>query len=86
MGLDEHTRRQFSDGWLNVRRESVHRQQQLVPLRLDSLLFGCDFAEVKKLADLAPELGQIPVLFGGKIAVHEYIVSRHIYGRPHGRD
>jgi hypothetical protein len=25
-------------------------------------------------------------LFGGKIAVHEYIVSRHIYGRPHGRD
>ena len=45
--------------------EALHRQQQLMLLWLDAVLFCSEFAEVKELSDLPPELGQIAVLFEG---------------------
>ena len=52
-------------------------------LRLDAVLFGRGFTEMKELPDLPPELSQIAVLIKGKvaIAVHMYIVTRYILCR-----
>jgi hypothetical protein len=45
--------------------QALHRQQQLMLLRLNTVLFCSCFAEVKELTDLSPELGKIAVLFEG---------------------
>jgi hypothetical protein len=50
-------------------------------LRLDVVFLRRGFTEMKELADLPPELSQIAVLIERKvaIAVHLYIVTRHIW-------
>jgi hypothetical protein len=54
-------------------------KQQLMLLRLYVMLPCRDVAKVKELPDLPPEVGQITVLIGGKIAIvaHAYIVTRY---------
>ena len=84
--LDKHSRSQFADGRLHALRESVDTQKQLVLLRFESVLPGGYFTEIEELTDLAPEFRQIPILFGGKIIAHIYIVSRYnLVGGPIGR-
>jgi hypothetical protein len=54
-------------------------KQQLMLLRLDVMLLCRGFTEMKELPDLPPELSQIAVLIGRKVAVtaHMYIVPRY---------
>jgi hypothetical protein len=55
--LDEETRCNFPDGRLHVIRQPVDCKEELVLLRLDSVLFRRQFAEVKEATDLTPEFG-----------------------------
>jgi hypothetical protein len=77
--LDKKTRGNFPDSGLYAFGKSLDCEQQLVLLRFDAVFFCQCLAEVKELADLTPELGQIAVLIGGKVAVtaHIYIVTRY---------
>jgi len=62
-------------------RKALDGKQQLMLLRLDVMLLCGGFTEMKELPDLPPELSQIAVLIGGKVAitVHIYIVTRYIW-------
>ena len=60
--LDEQPGGNFPDGRLYALRKAVHRQQQLMLLRLDAVFFRGRFAEMKEPPDLPPELGQVAVL------------------------
>jgi hypothetical protein len=75
--LNEKPRRQFPDRRTRARRKTMHREQQLMLLWLDPGGFRRRLAEMKKLPDLAPELGEIAVLIESQISVHIYIVSRY---------
>jgi len=77
--LDKESRGNLPDGGLYALGKSLDCEQQLVLLRFDVVFFRKSFAEMKELPDLTPELGQIAVLIGGKVAVtaHIYIVSRY---------
>jgi hypothetical protein len=77
--LDKETRGNLPDGGLYALGKSLDCEQQLVLLRFDVVVFRKGFTEMKELADLTPELGQIAVLIGRKVAVtaHIYIVTRH---------
>jgi len=61
---DEKPGRDFADGGLYALRQAVHSEQQLMLLRLDAVFARGRLAEVKKLADLAPELGEVTILAG----------------------
>ncbi len=63
--LNVQARSKFTDGRLYAFWKSVNRQQQLVLLRFETVLFSIPFTEEKKLPDLAAKLGQVAVLFGG---------------------
>jgi hypothetical protein len=77
--LDKKTRGNLPDGGLYALGKSLDCEQQLVLLRFDVVFFCESFAEMKKLADLTPELGQIAILIEGKVdvATHIYIVARY---------
>jgi hypothetical protein len=77
--LDKKTRGNLPDGGLYTCGKSLDREQQLMLLRFDVVFFCKSLAEMKELADLTPELGQVAVLIGGKVAViaHIYIVTRY---------
>ena len=68
--------------------KALDGKQQLMLLRLYVMLPCRGFAKVKEVPDLPPELGQIAVLIGGKIAIvaHVYIVTRYTakVGSPFG--
>ena len=61
--LNEQPRRDFADGRLSLLRQAVHREQQLVLLRLDAVFPGLGFAKVQKPPDLPAKLGQGAILF-----------------------
>src|ERR1700728_2960487 len=77
--LDKETRGNLPDGGLYALGKSLDCEQQLMLLRFDVVFFCKSLAEMKELPDLTPELGQIAVLIGGKVAVtvHIYIVTRY---------
>src|SRR5579863_37174 len=77
--LNKETRGNLPDGGFYVLGKAPDCEQQLVLLRFDVVFFCKSFAEMKELPDLAPELGQIAVLIGRKVAVtaHIYIVTRY---------
>ena len=77
--LDKQPGGDLPDGGFHTLGQALHGEQQLMLMRLDVMLLRGSFAEMKELPDLPPELGQIAVLIGGKIAVtrHIYIVSRY---------
>ena len=50
---------QLGDGRVRAGREPFERQQRLMLLRLDSMSPCLHFAEVEKLAKLAPEIGEL---------------------------
>jgi len=61
----------------------MHGKQQLVLLRLKTMLLGRHLAEMEKPPDLPPEFGQVAILIESQVAVrtHGYIVSRSILGK-----
>ena len=63
--LDEQPGGNLPNGRLDAFGKAVHRQQQLMLLRLDAVFFGGGLAEVEKAPDLPAELGQIAVLIAG---------------------
>jgi hypothetical protein len=77
--LDEKPRCNFTDGGLYTVGQAMHCKQQLMLLRLDAVFARGRLAEMKKLADLPPKLGQITILVLEKImfSAHIYIVSRY---------
>ena len=78
--LDEKPGRNLSNRRLYALGKSLDCQQQLMLLSLDPMLFRRGLAEMKKLPDLPPELGQVVVLIGREIAeaaIHIYIVTRY---------
>jgi hypothetical protein len=77
--LDKEPRGKLADGGLYALGKPLDCEQQLVLMRFDVLFFSHSFAEMKELPDLTPELGQIAVLIGRKVAVtaHIYIVTRY---------
>jgi hypothetical protein len=84
--LDEEPCGNFPNRGPYTLRKALHGKQQLMLLRLDVMLLCGGFTEMKELPDLPPELGQIAVLIGGKVAIigHEYIVTRYIYTQDAG--
>jgi len=77
--LDKQPGGDLPDGGLYAVGKALNREQQLMLLRLNTMLLcGC-FAEVQELPDLPPELGQIAILGRRKVAVayHIYIVTRY---------
>src|SRR5690349_18382200 len=62
--LDKQSARDLASGRIHSVRQPLNGEQQLVLLRLDSVL-GCGgFAEVKEAANLAAEFRQIAILLG----------------------
>jgi len=61
--LNEQPGRQLANGRLDTFRQPLHGEQQLMLLRLDAEGLCGRLAEMKELPDLAPEFGQVPVLF-----------------------
>jgi hypothetical protein len=64
MMLNEKTRGDLPDGRLHAFRKAMHRQQQLMLLRLNLVLLSGSFAEVQKSSYLLAEFRQIAILFG----------------------
>ena len=56
----------------------MYRKQQLMLLGFKAMFFRRGFAEMKELPDLPAEFGQIPILRGGEVVLHIYIVLRCI--------
>ncbi len=58
----------------------MDRQQELVLLGFDAMLFSGGFAEVEESADLPSELGEVLILLKIQVGIfrHIYIVTRHI--------
>ncbi len=77
--LDEKPGGNFANRGFGSCGKTLHGKQQLMLLRLDSVLFCRCLAEMKELPNLAPEFGQVPVLVLRKISicVHKCIVSRY---------
>ncbi len=71
-----HAFSEHANGWMQVRREPLDREQQLVLFRFKPGRARSDFAEVQKTSDLVPELRQGSVIdvIG---AFHIYIVTRY---------
>jgi hypothetical protein len=60
--LDEKARCNFANRGLNALRQALHREQQLMLLRFDPVVFSSGFAEMNELPDLPAKLGEIAVL------------------------
>jgi hypothetical protein len=76
--LNEQSRGEFADRRFGAFRKAMYRKQQLMLLRLEAMLFRRGFAEMKELADLPAELGQVPVLPGREIVLH-YLYRTTMY-------